>query len=386
MSRLLAITSDQFISPTSGIEGLNAMQEGYDGSGVGILLKDLGGPFENIKKFPILSGIFSTSGLRRLDRFMMDIGFSTKYKSSFKLPQKLPKGVPKRDIYLVRAYDYPNQWEAHSQKELQDRCMKVRLHLKTMGEEQHDMIVFSFWPDTIMIKEIGDPVEIAEYLQLDNRDFTARIIMVQGRQNTNYGIDLYSCHPFFLQGYSTMTNGENTAFMTNRNFLVSIGCPEYNGYMSDSEIFTHILHYTMSRLQLGIEAYKHIITPLTDEKLTAHPDASFLRHLKHSCRQLIIDGPNCVVGCLQDNTLFMVQDRKKLRPGIIGGGPGMFVFSSETCGLDAVLPNRDKSRDFQPMHLDTVVVQPDRLKMNVLCQTESIQSDRLFMGCFQADI
>jgi hypothetical protein len=26
-----------------------------------------------------------------------------------------------------------------------------------MGEEKQDMIVFSFWPDVIMIKEIGDP-------------------------------------------------------------------------------------------------------------------------------------------------------------------------------------------------------------------------------------
>ncbi len=370
MCRLLAITSDKFISPTRGIEGLNAMQEGYDGSGVGLLLRDLGGPFENIKDFPILSGIFSTSGLRRLDQFMLDMGFTTKYKSSFNLPKKPPQGVPKRDIYLVRAYDYPDEWENYNQKELQDGCMKIRLHLKKMGEEQHDMIVFSFWPDTIMIKEIGDPVEIAEYLQLDRKDFNARIIMVQGRQNTNYSIDLYSCHPFFLKGFSTMTNGENTAFVTNRDFLVAIGCQGYNGYMSDSEIFTHILHYTMSELKLGIEAYKHIITPLADEKIAYHPDAFCLRLLKHSCRQLIIDGPNCVVGCLPDNTLFMVQDRKKLRPGIIGGDPGMFVFSSETCGLDAVLPNRHKGKDFQPMHLDTVIVQPDRQKIDVLRQTD----------------
>ena len=67
MCRLLAITSDTFVSPNMGFEGLNAMREGYDGSGVGILLRDLGGPFEAIKEFPILSGIFSNEGLKRLD-------------------------------------------------------------------------------------------------------------------------------------------------------------------------------------------------------------------------------------------------------------------------------------------------------------------------------
>ncbi len=29
------------------------------------------------------------------------------------------------------------------------------------------MIVFSFWPDTVMIKEIGDPMAVGKYLELD---------------------------------------------------------------------------------------------------------------------------------------------------------------------------------------------------------------------------
>ncbi len=371
MCRLFAITSDTFISPAMGFKGLNAMREGYDGSGVGLLLRDLGGSFEAIKEFPILSGIFSDSGLRTLDQFMLDMGFTTKYKISFKLPKDPPRGVPRRDIYLIRAYDYPLDWERMEQKELHDNLMRVRLHLKKKGEVNRDMIIFSFWPDTIMIKEIGDPIQVAEYLQLDRKELTARVIMVQGRQNTNHDVDLYSCHPFFLQGFSTMANGENTAFVTNREFLISRGFPGYNGYRSDSEIFTHTLHYACSTLKLGIEAFKHIITPLNQELLGDHPDASFLRHLKYSCRQLIIDGPNCVIGCLPDHSLFMVQDRKKLRPGVVGGDQGMFVFSSEVCGLDAVIPDRDKTRDFQPMHLDTVVVDPERQGIKICRQTDS---------------
>jgi hypothetical protein len=66
----------------------------------------------------------------------------------------------------------------------------------------------------------------------------------------------------------------------------------------------------------------------------------------------------------------MVQDRKKLRPGIIGGGAGTYVFASETCGLDAVLPVRDKQKDFQPMHLDTAAVGPDRRGIRVFRQTD----------------
>ena len=372
MCRLIAITSQEPISPMIAIEALDVMREGHDGSGTGLFLRDLGGPFEDIKNAPILSGIFSDKGLKRLDRFMMDIGFMTKYKMSFKVPKTPPPDMTKRNVHLVRAYEYPEEWDGLSTEALYDRLMGIRLKLRKMGEEKRDMTVFSFWPDVIMIKEIGDPMQVAEYLSLDRKTLQARIIMAQGRQNTNYDINLYACHPFFVQGFSTMTNGENTAFIPIREYLMSRGFPGYMGYQSDSEVFTHILHYTASKLGLGIEAYKHIITPLQDDDILNHPDAEFLKHLKHSTRKLIIDGPNCVIGCLIDHSLFMVQDRKKLRPGVIGGRPGMFAFSSELCGLDAAIPDRDKQKDYQPMHLETAFVGPDRKEVKVCCQTDPL--------------
>lgn len=372
MCRLFALTSKDPVSPMEAIKALNVMKEGHDGSGVGLLLRDLGGPFEDMKDAPILSGIFSEEGIRKLDFFMMEQGFMTKYKMSIKVPKTRMDGVPRRGLYLLRAYEYPESWDSLSEDELATRLMMTRLRIRDMGEEKQDMIVFSFWPDTIMIKELGDPLEIARYLGLDRKDLKARTIMAQGRQNTNYAINLYACHPFFIKGYSTMTNGENTAFIPIKDFLSTRGFPGYTGYQSDSEVFAHILHYTMSGLELGLDAYKHVITPLQQKDLEAHPDAVFLKHLKRSCRQLIIDGPNCVIGTLPDHTVFMAQDRKKLRPGVVGGRPGMFAFSSEICGLDAVIPDRDKSRDIQPMHLDTAIVGPDRQEVKICRQTEPL--------------
>ena len=116
MCRLFAVTSETPISPMVAINALDVMREGHDGSGVGLFLRDLGGPFEEIKDAPILSGIFTESGLKRLDMYMMDLGFMTKYKISIKIPKTAPPGVPKRDIYLVRAYEYPEEWESLSQE------------------------------------------------------------------------------------------------------------------------------------------------------------------------------------------------------------------------------------------------------------------------------
>lgn len=372
MCRLFAITSDVPLSPITSLEALDVMREGHDGSGVGLFLRDLGGPFDAIKDAPILSGIFTKDGIKRLDAHMMNLGFMTKYKISFKLPKTAPEGVPRRDVYLIRAYEYPEDWEGWEFAAKAQALMNIRLALREMGQTEQDMIVFSFWPDVIMIKEIGDPLTVGKYLHLDREDLKARVIMAQGRQNTNYAINLYACHPFFLQGLSTMTNGENTAFVPIKEFLMSRGFPGYMGFQSDSEVFTHILHYTLKRLSLGIEAYKHIITPLQGTDLQGHPDAALLAQLRQSCRRMIVDGPNCVIGSLPDHSLFMVQDRKKLRPGVVGGRPGRFAFSSEICGLDAVIPDRDKTKDFQPMHLDTAIVGPDRKEIRICRQTDPL--------------
>lgn len=372
MCRLFAITSEEPLSPMVAIDALNVMKEGHDGSGVGLFMRDLAGPFEEMKDAPILSGIFTESGLKRLDKHMMDKGFMTKFKMSIKVSKTPPQGVPKRSIYLIRAYELPEDWDNFGQEKIYEKLVETRLELRRMGEEENDMIVFSFWPDVIMIKEIGDPMAVARHLQLDRKDLRARIIMAQGRQNTNYAINLYACHPFFLRGYSTMTNGENTAFIPIKEYLISRGYPGYMGYQSDSEVFTHILHFTFKKLRLGLETYKHIITPLQDEDLEKHSDGDFLRYLKRSCRKLIIDGPNCVIGCIPDHSLFMVQDRKKLRPGVVGGRPGKYAFASEICGLDAAIEDRDKSKDFQPMHLDTAIVGPDRQEVKICRQTQPL--------------
>ncbi len=376
MCRLFAITSEEPLSPMVAIESMEVMKEGHDGSGVGLFLRDLGGPFEEMKSAPILSGIFTESGMRRLDDFMMNIGFMTKYKMSIKASKTPLPGTPKRDVYLIRAYEYPNEWENYTWEQLQQQLLTIRLKLRKMGEAEGDMIVYSFWPDVIMIKEIGDPMQVAKYMGLDRKDLQARVIMAQGRQNTNYGINLYACHPFFIQGFSTMTNGENTAFVPIRKYLESRGQPAYNGYQSDSEVFTHILHYMIKELSLDIHFYKHLITPLQDEDLLRHPNADFLKILKQSCRQLIIDGPNCVIGSLPDHSLFMAQDRKKLRPGVVGGRPGMYAFSSEICGLDVAIPDRDKSKDYQPMYLDTAIVSGDRKEVTICSQNDPLPLPR----------
>ncbi|MCI5149816.1 MAG: hypothetical protein D3916_10605, partial [Candidatus Electrothrix sp. MAN1_4] len=255
MCRLALKTADIPFSPYEVLTGMEAMQEGYDGSGLGLLLR--GVSFEDYKykkeEQIILSGIAHTeAAARRLQRLMEERGFEQDYDHRFKVNADLVESKD-RYQYIVRVYKKP---EGLTEKELEERLMQTRLFLRRNGEEHgNDLTVFSFWPDVVTIKEVGWPLQVGDALSLNDDRIKARVVMAQGRQNTNYGINLYACHPFFIQGIATMTNGENTAFIPIKEWLEGKNIPGYMGYQSDSEVFAHILHYVTKKLDLPLAAH-----------------------------------------------------------------------------------------------------------------------------------
>ncbi len=368
MCRLALKTADTPFSPYEVLTAMEAMQEGYDGSGLGLLLR--GVSFEDFKYqkdiHVILSGICHTEdALERLHTIMEKRGFKERYDHAFNVSPDLVE-ADDRFQYVVRVYRKP---AGLTEAELEDKLMKTRLFLRRDGEEHGgDLTVFSFWSDVVMIKEVGWPLDVGDALGLNDDRIKARVVMAQGRQNTNYGINLYACHPFFIQGISTMTNGENTAFVPIKEWLIGKNIPGYTGYQSDSEVFTHILHYVTKKLGLPLETYKHIITPLKTEELNKHPQGDFLKGLRTACRRLIIDGPNAVIATLPDESCMLVMDQKKLRPATVGGRPGAWAIASEMCGVEALIPDRDPSLDFQPMREHTVIIPPERKELLIWSQ------------------
>ncbi len=368
MCRLALKTADTPFSPYEVLVGMEAMQEGYDGSGLGLLLR--GVSFEDFKykkdKHLILSGIAHTEeALERLHKTMDSWGFKERYDHDFEVNPDLVEAKD-RFQYIVRVYRKPTDLTT---AQLEEKLMQTRLALRKDGEDHGgDLTVFSFWSDVIMIKEVGWPLDVGDALGLNDGRIKARVVMAQGRQNTNYGINLYACHPFFIQGVATMTNGENTAFIPIKEWLEGKNIPGYVGYQSDSEVFAHILHYVTKKLGLPLQLYKHVITPLKNEELDVHPQGDFLKGLRTTCRRLIIDGPNAVIGTLPDETCMLVMDQKKLRPATVGGRPGAWAIASEMCGVEALVPDRDPSLDFQPMREHTVIIPPERKELLIWSQ------------------
>jgi hypothetical protein len=118
MCRLAAITSKEYFSPMENILALETMKEGHDGSGLGLVLKDLGGEFEELKKYPILSGICSKKGAKALDDYMDKAGFKLIEIWAPKI--KHVKGIMPRDHYFARVYDYPSSYKHKPLKEKED--------------------------------------------------------------------------------------------------------------------------------------------------------------------------------------------------------------------------------------------------------------------------
>lgn len=370
MCRLALKTASKPFSPFTVLTAMEAMQEGYDGSGLGLLLRGLKfSDYSYQAADPILSGIAHSEGaLHRLNELMQSQGYELKYDHEFEVDFSKIEAQD-RFRYFLRVYKLPKSAAELSTEQREQALLHLRLTLRRDGEEHGgDLTVFSFWPDVAMIKEVGWPLGVGEALGLNDNRILSRVCMAQGRQNTNWGINLYACHPFFIQGIATMTNGENTAFIPIKEWLTASGVEGYLGYQSDSEVFTHILHYVIKKLKLPLEAYKHVITPLKTEELNVHPQGDFLKGLRAVCRRLIIDGPNAVIGTLPDETCLLTMDHKKMRPATVGGKPGVWAMASEICGVDAMIPDRDRSLDFQPMREHTVIIPPDRKEMVIWSQ------------------
>ncbi len=358
MCRIGAIKSRNFVHPSQALLLMQSQQKGHDNSGFAMVMHDLGGIFAHHKHLPTLSMACTDEGLKLAEDMLHQAGFQRVLQW---VPETNPR--PGLDInampnYVFETFDYPKYIKTNAtQKEKEDLLLDMRLKLRAALEANEQGFVYSFWPDVATLKEIGDPRDIGTYFNLWDADekFTARVITAQCRQNTNYDIVRYAAHPFFLQGYTALANGENTFYLKNVEFQRKLHSG-YIGFESDSQCFLYTLHYVHRELGWPLSYYKHVITPLPFEELERRDDRETLLAIRQSLAHLEINGPNTIIGVLPDSTLFTCCDAKKLRPIVIGRTEDTVVFSSEVCGINEILPERDWECDIYPNEREIVTV------------------------------
>ena len=339
---------------------MRSQQKGHDNSGFAMIMQDLGGIFEDYKNLPILSLACTNEGLNIADNILAEEGF-------VRVMQWSPETNPDPNLiietmphYMFQVLQYPKAYKYATNEEKEDLLVNTRLRLRNALEKDEEGYVYSFWPDVLTLKEIGDPKDIGTYFGLweETTSFTAKIITAQCRQNTNYDIVRYAAHPFFLQGYTALVNGENTFYEKNKLFQKSLH-KGYVGFESDSQCFLYTLHYLNKVLNWPLNYYKHTITPLPHEEIMKNQEKTVLLKIKESLAHLEINGPNTVIGVLPDGTMFTCCDSKKLRPIVVGSTDDTVVLTSEVTGINEILPQRNWENDIYPGERETVVITND---------------------------
>lgn len=357
MCRIGAIKSKVPFHPSKALHLMLPQQEGHDNSGFAMVMQDLAGVFENYKDKPLLSLACTQYGAKLVEDYMETHNF-------VQINEWIPKGSKKQGLdikampyYIFRNYDYPEHYRDASQQVKEDLLLDTRLALRKLLEKDDQGYAYSFWPDVLTLKEIGDPRDIATYFKLwdDNGLLMAKNVVVQCRQNTNYDIVRYAAHPFFLQGYTLCANGENTFYTKNKEYQRSLH-RGYIGFESDSQNFLYTLHYVLHQLKWPIKYYKHVITPLPFDEIEQRSDKEVLTTLRQSLGHLEINGPNTVIALLPNNHMMTCCDSKKLRPVVVGGDETTIAISSEVCGLNVILPDRNRELDVYPNEREVVVI------------------------------
>lgn len=358
--RIGAIKSKVPVHPSKALYLMLPQQEGHDNSGYAMVMQDLYGVFEPYKDKPLLSLACTPRGIQMVRAYMEEKGFAPVFEWIPDVDRRPGLDIKAMPCYLFQNYDYPEAFQSCSLEDREALLLDTRLELRRMLEEGGQGFAYSFWPDVLTLKEIGDPSDIATYFRLWDEDspLRAKSIVTQCRQNTNYDIVRYAAHPFFIQGYTLCANGENTFYTKNTEYQKSLH-RGYVGFESDSQNFLYTLHYVLHELKWPIKYFKHVITPLPFAEAEGREDRKILSLIRESLAHLEINGPNTIIAVLPDGNMMTCCDSKKLRPVVVGGDETTIAISSEVCGLNAILPDRDTSRDIYPNEREVIVINND---------------------------
>ena len=68
--------------------------------------------------------------------------------------------------YVFQTFDYPKHYKKAEQREKEELLLDMRLKIRRALEKDEMGFAYSFWPDVVTLKEIGDPRDIGTYFNL----------------------------------------------------------------------------------------------------------------------------------------------------------------------------------------------------------------------------
>lgn len=156
MCRIGAIKSKVPVEPAKALYLMLPQQEGHDNSGYAMVMQDLYGVFEGHKDKPLLSLACTPRGVRMVDAYMAEQGFEQVLEWLPDVDRRPGLDIKAMPCYVFRNYEYPEAYRGRPQAEREELLLDTRLALRRMLEKDGQGFVYSFWPDVLTLKEIGD--------------------------------------------------------------------------------------------------------------------------------------------------------------------------------------------------------------------------------------
>ncbi|MBR1621793.1 MAG: hypothetical protein IJ669_06730 [Prevotella sp.] len=178
MCRIGSIKSKKYIHPSLAFKLMRSQQKGHDNSGFAFVAQDLGGIFEHYKGYPILSLAISDIGLQKVCACLQQTGFIKIFEHKMRVYPETSLDIKAMDNYVFMVLDYPKNYDNNKKENL---LLDTRLKLRSILDEKQEGYVYSFYPDVISLKEIGNPNDIGKYFNLlsDEVNLKAKIISTQ---------------------------------------------------------------------------------------------------------------------------------------------------------------------------------------------------------------
>ena len=202
--------------------------------------------------------------------------------------------------------------------------------------------VFSSGKNMGTFKAVGYPEDISEFYKLE--EYEGYSWTAHGRYPTNTPGWWGGAHPFTLLDYSIVHNGEISSYDANRRFI------EMFGYkctlQTDTEVITYILDYLVRRQGLTLNEAAGVIAAPFWSTIEREPDVEKKErytYLRTVFPSLLITGPFSIVLGFSGG-LMALNDRLKLRSMVVGEKDDKVFIASEEAAIRMMEPDAENIR------------------------------------------
>ncbi len=208
-------------------------------------------------------------------------------------------------------------------------------------------------------KGVGYPEDIAEFYRLEG--YSAYIWTGHNRFPTNTPGWWGGAHPFTILDWSIVHNGEISSYGINRRYLCTHGYECTMG--TDTEVVAYLIDLLVRKHGLNRRLASSVFAPPFWEEIEKmdEREKKLYTALRTTYASAMLNGPFAILVADQ-NSLWGLNDRIKLRPLVVASKGDSVYMSSEESAIRLVCPDLDEvwmPKAGEPVIIETLEAEND---------------------------